>query len=240
MHNDLYGVKFRPMPQRKPKVRPALDRRMITEEALRLIDAEGLERLSMRRLGAALGVEGMALYHHFRDKGELLDGVLELLLEEIEPATPPADPLEHLRLLFAAQRDCAIAHPHAYVLFPTRRFATEGQFRFYEHLLGLFRDAGFDAAESARYFRVLAGFVTGASLAEIASRGKQPDATPIRLENFEDRERYPLISAVVPYLRVNRLGEIFDFELGLIFESMRATLAGQRSRGKRRTRRAKR
>ena len=224
------------MSPRKPQVRTALDRRDIAQEPLRLIDAAGLYGLSMRRLGAALGVEGMALYHHFRDKGALLDGVLELLLEEIEPARPPADPLEHLRLLFESQRDCAIAHPQAYVLFPTRRFATEPQFRFYERLLGIFRDAGFDAAESARYFRVLAGFVTGACLAEIASRGKQPDATPIRLEDFDDREHYPLISAVVPYLRVNRLGEIFEFGLDMIFESMRKALATRRPRSRKRNR----
>jgi AcrR family transcriptional regulator len=217
------------MPKRRKQVRAVLDRRVIAEEALRLIDAEGLAGLSMRRLGAALGVEGMALYHHFANKGELLDGVLELLLEEIAPANPPADPLEHLRRLFEAQRQCAIAHPQAYVIFPTRRFATEAQFEFYERLLGIFRDAGFDAAESARYFRVLAGFVTGACLAEIASRGQQPDATPIRLENFEDREHYPLISAVVPHLRVSRLGDIFEFGLDMIFESMRKTLAARNS-----------
>src|SRR5262249_31540034 len=81
-------------------VRAAVDRRRIAEEALRLIDADGLERLSMRRLGAELGVEGMAIYHHFGNKAELLDGVLELLLEELEvPPEGEGTALERLRRL---------------------------------------------------------------------------------------------------------------------------------------------
>jgi AcrR family transcriptional regulator len=205
--------------------RAPLDRRRIAEEALRLIDADGLAELSMRRLGAALGVEGMALYHHFRNKGELLDAVLELLLEEMQPPDGPMAPLDRLRKTFEACRRIAIRHPHAFLLIPTRRFTTAAQFDAYEKLLGIFREAGFDAMKSATYFRVLAAFATGASLAEIGSRAQQPDATPIRLETFNDPQRYPLISAVVPHLRVNKLGAIFETGLDLIFGAMQDELA---------------
>src|SRR6516225_3304878 len=88
--------------------RTPLDRRRIAEEALRLIDAEGLQQLSMRRLGAELGVEGMAIYHHFHNKAELLDGVLELLLEELEiPSESEGTALERLRRLFEGTRAVA-------------------------------------------------------------------------------------------------------------------------------------
>jgi AcrR family transcriptional regulator len=205
--------------------REPLDRRRIAEEALRLIDAEGLEQLSMRRLGAALGVEGMALYHHFENKGELLDAVLELLAEEMAPPQGEMAPLDRLRRTFESLRRIAIRHPQAFLLIPTRRFRTDAQLGYYEQLLGIFRDAGFDAAQSATFFRVLAGFCTGASLAEIGSRAQQPDATPIRLEEFSDPVRYPLVTSIVPYLRVSRLGAIYDFGLDLIFDAMREQLA---------------
>jgi AcrR family transcriptional regulator len=211
--------------------RVPLDRRRIAEEALRIIDADGLEHLSMRRLGAELGFEGMAIYHHFHNKAELLDGVLELLLEELEvPPEGEGTALERLRRTFEATRALAIRHPHAFLLLPTRRFNTTRALEYYERLLGLFREAGFDARESARFFRLLAGYVSGAGLAEIGSRAQQPDATPVRLEGFSDPERFPLVTAIVPELRVTNLDAIFSFGMDVIFDAMSAHLRARAAR----------
>jgi len=214
---------------RPERRRDALNRRAIAQHALMLIDADGLEALSMRKLGAVLGVEAMAMYHHYRNKAQLLDGVLELLIEEAEP--PPASqltPLQRIRRCFENMRRLAIAHPQAFVLLPTRRFRTPPVLEFYERLLQNFADAGFNAAQAARYFRVLAGFVTGAGLAEIGSRAQQPDATPVILENFSDAARFPRVTEVVPHLRVAKLEAIFTFGLDLIFAAMASELSGER------------
>ncbi len=201
-----------------------------------MIDADSLEQLSMRRLGAELGVEGMAIYHHFHNKAELLDGVLELLLEELEvPPDGEGTALERLRRTFEATRALAIRHPHAFLLLPTRRFNTARALEYYERLLGLFREAGFDARESARFFRLLAGYVSGAGLAEIGSRAQQPDATPTKLETFSDPQRFPLVTAIVPELRVRNLDAIFAFGMDVIFDAMSAHL---RTRGASSTRTA--
>ena len=214
-----------PRKQAKSQRRQPLERRVIAEKALELIDNDGLEALSMRRLGAALGVEAMTLYHHFRNKAELLDGVLELLVAEMEVGLPESDtPMKRLRRVFENIRQIAIRHPSAYVLVPTRRFRTLPALAFYERLLQTFRDAGFNAEASARYFRVLAAFVSGAGLAEIGSRGLQPDATAIILEDFSDGENFPRVTEVVPHLRVTKLGRIFAFGLDLIFSAMEAEL----------------
>ena len=68
------------------KRRP-LSRRRVLEAAVRFADREGLEALSMRRLGAELGVEAMSLYNHVPNKDALLDGMVEVLLGELE--VPP-------------------------------------------------------------------------------------------------------------------------------------------------------
>src|SRR5215217_6630955 len=70
------------------KRRP-LSRRRILEAAVRFVDREGLEALSMRKLGSELGVEAMSLYNHVPNKGALLDGMVEVLLGELE--VPPED-----------------------------------------------------------------------------------------------------------------------------------------------------
>jgi AcrR family transcriptional regulator len=234
-HAGRRGAKARSHGAARSSPREPLDRRRIAEEALRIIDAAGLEQLSMRRLGAELGVEGMAIYHHFHNKAELLDGVLELLLEELEvPPDTAGSALERLRSTFEATRAVAIRHPHAFLLLPTRRFNTARALEYYERLLGLFREAGFDARESARFFRLLAGYVTGAGLAEIGSRAQQPDATPPRLETFSDPERFPLVTAIVPELRVGNLDAIFAFGMDVIFDAMAARLRRQRKTRSRR------
>ena len=168
----------------------------------------------MRKLGAALGVEAMALYHHFRNKAELLDGVLELLVEQTEKGVVTnAPPLRRLRRMFENMRRIAIEHPHAFILLPTRRFRTKTLLEAYERLLQTFREAGFDAEASARYFRVLAGFVSGAGLAEIGSRALQPDASDIILEDFSDQQNFPRVTEVVPYLKASKLDGILHLAL---------------------------
>jgi AcrR family transcriptional regulator len=213
------------MARRKP-----LTRDRIVKTALRLIDRDGLDGLSMRRLGKALGVEAMALYHHFANKGTLLDAVLEELTAEAGlPPRGSMPPLERLRQFARGHRQMALRHPNAFILIPTRRFNTERSFAQYEEVLQAFRDLGFDAALSARYFRTLGYLTSGAGLADIASRAREPDATPVRLEVFTD-ERFPLVSAVVPHLRAANLDAIFEFGLQIVFEAMqRDAEAAQRA-----------
>jgi len=211
--------KSRSAKSRKP--RKPLSRERIVAVALQLIDEQGLEALSMRRLGAALGVEAMAIYHHFANKGEVLDGVLELMLEELDfPAMETLPPMDRLRQFARTHRQMALRHPHAFILIPTRRFNTEHSLEVYEKILAMFRDLGFDAALSARYFRTLGYLASGAGLADIAGHAQQPDATPVRLETFSD-EKYPLVSAVVPHLRAANLDAIFEFGLDIVFAAMR-------------------
>jgi AcrR family transcriptional regulator len=212
-------------PARPVRRRPPLDRAAIAAAALELIDKEGLENLSMRRLGAALGVEAMAIYHHFESKGELTDAILDLFIEEVEPPLlRSSEPLVRLRACFDALRGIAITHPRAFWVLPARRFRTLRALQFYERLLQTFDEAGFDAAAAARFFRLAAGFAMGAGMAEIGSRAQQPDATPVILEDFSDPEHFPHVSRVVPHLRVANLDAIYKFGMDTIFDAMRRWL----------------
>jgi len=68
--------------------RAPLTRETIVEKALEILDTDGVDGISMRRLGEALGVEAMALYHHFPNKDAILDGVAARIIEETGPAMP--------------------------------------------------------------------------------------------------------------------------------------------------------
>jgi AcrR family transcriptional regulator len=209
-----------PKKSRKPPREP-LSRERIARAALALIDAEGLEAFSMRRLGAQLGVEAMALYHHFRDKGELLDAVMDCLVDELDlPPRGEVPPLARLRRTMVSWRGQAVAHPRAYMLLAARRFNTERAFRYYEDLLQAFADLGLDARETAHWFRLLGNFTSGSGLAEVASRERVPDATPLKLEHDPQHIPFPHVRAVAPHLRVDQLDAAFGFGLDVLFEAL--------------------
>lgn len=202
-------------------MRAPLTREIIVAGALAEIDAKGLEGLSMRGLGMALGVEAMALYHHFSNKGELLDGVMERLLNEVElPPRGAMPPLDRLRRVVGSYRQLAVRHPNAFVLLAARRFNTTATFALYERILEALAEAGFGPELSARFFRLMGYYASGAGLAEIASRAQAPDATPVKLESFANGTQFPYVAAVAPYLRVGNLDPVFEFGLDVIFAAM--------------------
>ncbi|MBL8351300.1 MAG: TetR/AcrR family transcriptional regulator [Burkholderiaceae bacterium] len=209
--------------------RQPLTRERIADAALALIDEVGLEGFSMRPLGQRLGVEAMALYHHFPGKGELLDAVMDRLLDETElPPRGQMPPLERLRRFVHSYRACAIHHPRAFPLLAARRFNTAPSLALYERVLVAFADLGLDAAESARWFRLIGGFASGAGLAEGASRERISDPTPLRLERDPagpDLADLPHVRAVAPHLRVDQLDAVFEFGVGVLFDALAAHAA---------------
>lgn len=94
-------------------LRPRLERRQILSAALALVDREGLDALSLRRLGTEVGVDPMAIYRHVEGKEGLYDGLAELLWEEVERPEPGDDPNAALRRLARSLRHLFRRHPAA-------------------------------------------------------------------------------------------------------------------------------
>src|SRR5512144_1887431 len=103
----------------KPEL-AGLSRERVCKEALALVDEEGLEALSMRRLGARLGVEAMSLYRHVRNKADLLDALHAAVLGGLEPAVSDDGWRPLLAGMVRALHAALVAHPHVLPLFTTR------------------------------------------------------------------------------------------------------------------------
>lgn len=212
--------------------RTPLNPERIAAAALALIDRDGLDALSMRRLGHELGVEAMALYHHFPSKGRLLDAVMDLLVAEVEvpvPGTMPA--LERMRLTLGRYRQLAVRHPAAFSLLAGRRFNSPGAFAFYEQVLGILAEMGLNPRQSARWFRTLGYFLSGAGLADIASRELERDATRLALQHAPQTIPLPHVAAVAPYLRVDQLDDVFDFGVQVLLGALQEEITRPRARG---------
>jgi AcrR family transcriptional regulator len=163
--------------------RPVLRREDVLATALRLIDEDGVEALSMRRIGRALGRDPMRLYRFAASKEELLDGVVELVLGELRVPTESGNWEDVLRRTAHGYRDIALAHPHVVPLMVTRPLATPlalrplGTLRPLEELLEVLVRAGFDERGALHAYRFYLGFLQGHVLNELQERVYDPEET---------------------------------------------------------------
>jgi AcrR family transcriptional regulator len=206
-------------PRRAARAERELSHESIRTAALRLIDHDGLDAFSMRKLGAELGCEGMALYWYYPSKDALLDAVVDKMMTSVVIETSAErDWVGALRDVAIAYRRIAHEHPKAFPLLATRRFASEGTYAFLETLFQLARDRGIDDQTIARYYRVVSSYCNGFALNELASpRGQQDPAAPLR-------RKFPRVAAVSAWLEPRYLDELFDFGLELHLDALaRAT-----------------
>lgn len=152
--------------------RPALTRDHILRQALAVIDREGLDALTMRRLGAELHVDPMAVYRHVPNKAALLDGVAEVLwsaaLDE-EALDPDAPWRDTIRQAMTRLRATLLRHPNALPIVATHSLVTDQEFAFLERALGVLEAAGLKVDANLLYLmNDVALFTIGHVLAEAA------------------------------------------------------------------------
>lgn len=158
-------------------------RELVLATALEIIDSDGIDALSMRRLGAALGRDPMVLYRRAPGKAALLDGVVETVLAQLR--VDPADPdwAAQLRAVASGYRALALAHPNVVPLLVTRSLATplalrpHGTLRPLEDLLALLTRAGFTGPDALHIYRAFFGFLNGHVLNELQELVENPDET---------------------------------------------------------------
>jgi AcrR family transcriptional regulator len=144
-----------------PTPRRRLTKERILRAAVDLADREGLGALTMRRLGAELGVEAMSLYKHVANKEEILDGVVELIVGQIEIPVSGEPWQEAMRRRAQSAREVLCRHSWAIGLLESRRSMGPATMRYTEAVLGNLRSAGFSLDDAAHAFWLLDSYVYG-------------------------------------------------------------------------------
>ena len=200
------------------EARLPLSRDRILQTALGLVDEGGLDSLSMRKLGQALGFEAMSLYNHVANKDDLIDGILDLVLAEGDPPSSSGS-------WDAAVRESAISvhaalrrHPWAppAVMAPGR--IRPARLRYMDSLLGRLREAGFSAETTYHAYHVLDGHIFGFSLWEASHTFTEQDEAEMA-EAFDrviSPEEYPYLREHgEQHLAEGPHHDVSAFELGL-------------------------
>jgi AcrR family transcriptional regulator len=149
------------MPSDDTSPRPPLTRERIVHAAVDLADREGVGALTMRRLGAELGVEAMSLYKHVANKEEILDGIVELVIGEIEVSRDEADWKRAMRRRAISARQVLSRHSWAIGLLEARGAMGPTAMRYLDTILGNLRSAGFSIENAAHAFWLLDSYVYG-------------------------------------------------------------------------------
>jgi AcrR family transcriptional regulator len=210
------SAKARAPIRKRPKAAPErpLSRELIADAALELIDREGLDALTMRRLATELGIGTMTIYGYFQDKEELLDLVIERTARRYELTAGEGDWRARLRQLVGTMYRSLLEHPSTVQIRSRRPILNPGAIRACEAGMTILEEAGLERREAAAAFRLLFTFIFGYA----AFSSYEPSAELKREWRDElsalPPEQYPIVSGSAGEL-VNWMAGRRPFEEGL-------------------------
>lgn len=211
--------------------REKLTRERVIGAALRLMDSEGLDAVSMRRVAREVGVEAMSLYNHVRDKEDLLEGICALVLSEYKVPEVPSSWIENARVAALEWRRILKNHPNVISLFAEHRgpLTDFGAMVPMDNALGIIRRAGLSDRDAAQVFNVFGGYIMGFVLMEVGQMfgagtldKKFPD--PVQaIQMIPDS--LPNLRAAIPHMAECDPDEQFALGLDLLLAGMKVRFA---------------
>jgi len=166
-----------------------LTREKIVKAAMQIVDRDGLEALSMRHLGAALGVDPMAIYYHLPNKAALYDAIVEAVMADVDVGPSPRSapgrelpPTEQLRQMALSYRDALLAHPNALPVVATRPVRAPASLRPIERMLAVIACLGFTPRESIAFVDVCGHYIMGWAQTYAAHLKEAPSENPLAVE----------------------------------------------------------
>jgi AcrR family transcriptional regulator len=208
--------------------RAPLSRERVLHAAIALADEGGIESLTMRKLGQALGVEAMSLYNHVANKDDVLDGIVDLVLSEIELSPAARDWEAAIRKTAISAHEALLRHPWAcsLILSPTTVRVIPARMRYMEALLRRLREANFSAELTYHAYHALDSHILGFTLWEIGHSLPTEDPKDFIATFLRDfpLDEYPYLAEhIVQHLAETSHDDegAFEFGLDLILDGLK-------------------
>jgi len=209
----------------RARTRIPLTRERVLQAALKLADQGGIEALSMRKLGQELGVEAMAIYHHFANKDEVIDGIIDIVFGEIDLPVAGADWTTAMRRRGISLRDVLARHRWAIGLMESRANPGPSNLRHHDAVLGNLRAAGFDIVMAAHAYSLLDSYIYGFALTKMNlpfDASNVGDVAESMLQPFPVNE-YPNLLEILTEVVMKPgydYGDEFEYGLDLILDGL--------------------
>jgi len=187
--------------------------------AVLLADEDGLESLTMRELGLRLGVEAMSLYNHVANKDDILDGMVDLVVSEIDLPSDTVDWKAAMRGRAISAQSVFSRHPWASGLIDSRESSGPARLRYFDWVVGTLRRAGFTLEMTVRAFSLLDSYIYGFGRQQL-NIAAPPDIEPEKMAEAFLRaipaDEYPYLrEMVVEHAMKSGYDESADFDFGL-------------------------
>jgi AcrR family transcriptional regulator len=195
----------------------SLSRERVLRAAVRLADEGGIESLSMRKLAQDLGVKAMSLYNHVANKDDLLDGIVDIVVSEIEVPNLGVDWKTAMRRRAMSAHEVLLRHPWSTMPLVSRVNVGPAMLRYVDATLGCLREAGFSLEMADRAWNAIDSHIYGFTLQELNF--------PFETEEYSEAaknglslipaDKYPYLNRLTHDVMEGRYDGIHDFEFGL-------------------------
>jgi AcrR family transcriptional regulator len=216
----------------KPRRRAPVTREAVLRSAIALADEGGLESLTMRALGQEIGVEAMSLYNHVANKDEVLDGIVDLVVIEIEvpPAGTPWKAAMRERAISA--HEVLLAHPWACTLLTSRINIGPGMTRYLNETLGRLREGGFSVTAALDAWNTLDSHLYGFTLQELNLPFEVEESAQVSADFLPQlpADQFPYVTEVLVEVMTSGRTEDFTFGLDLVLDGLERRLSTTRQR----------
>jgi AcrR family transcriptional regulator len=194
-----------------------LSRERILLAAMRLADEGGIEALSMRKLAQELGVKAMSLYNHVADKDDLLNGIVDIVVGEIEVPVLDIDWKTAMRRRAISAHEMLLRHPWAAIALMSRMNVGPMMLRYIDATLGCLREAGFSFEMADHAWNAIDSHIYGFTLQELNFPIRETDYSEAAAMGLSliPADKYPYMNQLTHYVMDGRYDGIHDFEFGL-------------------------
>ena len=206
--------------------RTPLSRERVLRAAVELADEGGIESLTMRRLGQELGVEAMSLYKHVSNKDAVLDGIVDLVLGDIDVPPSGTPWREAMRARAVSAHQVLLAHPWAALQIMSRFNIGPGMTRYLDATLGRLLEGGFTVEGALDAWHTLDSHIYGFTLQELGLPFAADEASQVSADVIGtlDAEQFPHVVQVISHVMRSGRVEDFAFGLDLILDGLQRTL----------------
>ncbi|WP_257456255.1 TetR/AcrR family transcriptional regulator C-terminal domain-containing protein [Archangium lipolyticum] len=194
-----------------------MTRERVLQTAIRLADKGGLEAVSMRKLAQELGVEAMSLYNHVANKDDVLDGISDLVVAQIELPAIGGDWKTEIRKRAHSAHEVLLRHPWASMLIVSRLNIGPAMLRYVNATLGCLREAGFSYQLADRAWNAIDSHIYGFTLQELnfpLERAEYESAARGFLPMLP-AEQYPYMRELTALVADGAHNGVQQFEFGL-------------------------
>jgi AcrR family transcriptional regulator len=198
---------------------PTIDRDAVLDAAVRLLDAEGVEALTMRRLASQLGVSAMAPYRYVGSKDELLIVLVDRLAARLVYPPRPPDPKGAMLVLWSTIYDSLAEHPWVPEVLARRRMMAPSVLDAIEEIHAALRGAGLSIEAAVRAYRLMWNFTLGSLLVRAGATSEGPSRQQA-LRGAPDPERYPLLAAAATAWTAGHDGDTYREDLGALIDAL--------------------